>query len=594
MTDARVNNCLLGVETSCSGRRWLERPIDERYVQAAIQRFGMPDILARILSARGVELDAIDDYLNPRLRELLPDPSSLADMDRATARLVQAILDQEKIVIFGDYDVDGATSTALFLRYMAMIGVAAGFYIPDRMTEGYGPNEPAMEKLHRDGYQLIVTVDCGTMAHKALARAEMLGLDVIVVDHHQIGEAPPKALALVNPRRADDASGLGHLAAVGVSFMVLVGLNRSLRQAGYFAEREEPNLLDLLDLVALGTVCDVVPLRDLNRAFVLQGLKILQSRQNVGLAALADVSRAQPPMGTYEIGFMLGPRVNAGGRVGESSLGPRLLLSSDKEEVTALAMRLDAYNTERRALEAKVLDRALVQLEAATAGYNMVPPALIAADQDWHPGVIGIVAGRLKDRFYRPVFVISFDADGAGKGSGRSIPGFDLGQMVAKAVGLGLIQGGGGHAMAAGVTLTQDQLQGFRDFLLQECALAATEASRALRCDAALQPSAATRDLLDMIDRAGPYGAGNPEPRFVIPSAQIAYRKEVSGGHIQCTLADAGRGKLKAIAFASLDETVRNRLLTHQGPLHIVGALRADDWQGRRGVQLMIQDIAIP
>ncbi len=594
MTDARVDDYLLGVETSCSGRRWLGRVIDERYVQAASQRFGLPDILARILSARGVDLDAIEDYLNPRLRELLPDPSTLADMDKATERLTRAIMQREKIVIFGDYDVDGATSTALFLRYLSMLGVAAGFYIPDRMTEGYGPNAPAMEKLHQDGYQLMVTVDCGTMAHAALARADALGLDVIVVDHHQTGEAPPKALALINPRRVDDASGLGHLAAVGVSFMVLVGLNRHLRRAGYFDDRDEPNLLDLLDLVALGTVCDVVPLRDLNRAFVLQGLKVLQLRHNVGLAALADVSRAQPPLGTYEIGYMLGPRVNAGGRVGEASLGTRLLLSSDKEEVTALAMRLDAYNTERRALEAKVLDQASAQLEGETAGHNMVPPALVAADTDWHPGVIGIVAGRLKDRFYRPVFVISFDADGGGKGSGRSIPGFDLGQMVAKAVGLGLIQAGGGHAMAAGITLTQDQLPGFRDFALQECALAATETSRALRCDAALQPSAATRDLLDMIERAGPYGADNPEPRFVIPGAQISYRKEVSGGHIQCVLADAGGGKLKAIAFASLDEPVRHRLLSHQGPLHIVGALRADDWQGRRGVQFVVQDIAIP
>lgn len=594
MTDVSVRDSILGVEKSCSGRRWIERSIDDRFVQAAVQRYGISDILARILSARSVELEAISDYLNPRLRALLPDPSVLSDMDKAVARLCKAIVNQEKIVIFGDYDVDGATSTALFLRYLSQIGVEAGYYIPDRVKEGYGPNVKAMEQLQADGYSLVVTVDCGTMAHEALSHAAALGLEVIVVDHHQIGEAPPKTVALVNPRRPDDVSGLGHLAAVGVAFMVLVGLNRALRQGGYFSDRDEPNLLDLLDLVALGTVCDVVPLRDINRAFVIQGIKILQSRQNIGLAALSDISRAQPPLGTYEIGFMLGPRLNAGGRVGEARLGPRLLLSQDTEEVTALAMRLDGYNTERRALEAKVLDSALAQLQAETAGYNMVPPALIASHDDWHPGVIGIVAGRLKDRFYRPVFVISFDSDGLGKGSGRSIAGFDLGQMVAKAVAKGIIKGGGGHAMAAGVTLTQDQLSDFKTFILEQCVDASLETSQALRCDAALTPSAASRALFETIEQAGPYGAGNPEPRFVIPSAQIAYRKEVSGGHIQCTLADQQRGRLKAIAFASLDDVVRNRLLSHQGFLHVLGVLRADDWQGRRGVQFIIQDIAIP
>lgn len=594
MTEGADGSIILGVEKSVSGRRWVSRAYDESYVLAASQRYGLPDLVGRLLSARGVPLEAIDTYLDPRLKTSLPDPSSLRDMGRAVERLVKALEEKQKIAIFGDYDVDGATSTALMVSYLSSLGADVTYYIPDRIKEGYGPNVGAITHLHEQGVRLIVTVDCGTMAHDPLQHARKLGLDVIVVDHHQSADVPPPAYALVNPRRADDTSRLGHLAAVGVSFLVIVGLNRALRELGWFEALDEPNLLNYLDLVALGTVCDVVPLQDVNRAFVSQGLKILQSGNNVGLAALARVARAQPPYGTYELGFMLGPRVNAGGRVGESSLGARLLLSSSHDEVSALAMRLDDYNTERRAIESKVLNEAIERAEHEIAGQNMVPSALILGDKAWHAGVIGIVAGRIKDRFQRPVFIVSFDEDGNGKGSGRSVPGFDLGRLVTKAVDRGLILGGGGHAMAAGISLKADQLEEFSGFIREECQDAAVFRHETLKCDGAISPSGASRALYEQIQHVGPYGAGNPEPRLVLPSVHIAFSDTVGDGHVRCQLKDQNGGRIKAIAFSSVEEAVRRHLLSHKGPLHVVGYLRADDWQGRNDVQFNIQDIAIP
>lgn len=571
----------------------MARPIDERFVQAVQQRHGYSDILARVLSGRGVALEHVEDYLTPKIRDYLPDPLVLKEADKAIARVQQAIASGQQITIFGDYDVDGATSTALLLRYFEMIGVAADYYIPDRMREGYGPNTEAFDAIKARGGDVVVTVDCGTMAHEALAHGAQIGLDVIVIDHHQTAETRPACVALVNPRQIGDESELGHLAAVGVVFMVVVGLNRALREADFFAERAAPDLFGLLDLVALGTVCDVVPLKGLNRAFVTQGLAVMNGATGPGLAALAQVAKAKNPLGTYELGYVLGPRVNAGGRVGEAQLGTRLLMNADHEEAVALALRLDEFNRERRTIEASVLASAKAQIEHKIEGLNRVPSIVIAASDDWHAGVIGIVASRLKDHYHRPSFVISFDAQGLGKGSARSIPGFDLGQVITQLHNQGLIMSGGGHAMAAGVSLTREQLPAFSAYLSEAIANLDISEHRPVMVDALLSPHAATRELWESLEAAGPFGAANPEPVFVLPSVRVGFSKTVGDNHVQCAFTDDHGGRIKGIAFSSVDERVRGALLTHRGPLHVAGYMRADDWQGRRNVQFFVKDAAI-
>ena len=593
MTETVTGSALLGVDVSAAGRLWLGREIDERYVLAACQRFGISDILSRVLSARDVPLQEIEGYLNPRLRDLLPDPLTLKSADSAIARLIKAIKNKEKITVFGDYDVDGATSTSVLYRYFDSIGVKLDFYIPDRVTEGYGPNIPAFESIIKQGSTLVITVDCGTMSVAPLEYAKVNGLDVIVIDHHQTAETLPEACAVVNPRRQDDVSGLGHLAAVGVTFMVVVGLNRALRDENYFSTRDEPDLLQLLDLVALGTVCDVVPLKALNRAFVVQGLKVLASTQSAGLKALAHAARATPPFGTYELGYMLGPRVNAGGRVGEARIGAELLTTHDHEVAIGLALRLEDFNSARRLIESDVISEARRQIDEKIGQRNLTPAVLFASSDKWHPGVIGIAAGRLKDSYYRPSFVISFDAKGQGKGSARSISGFDLGQAVTKAQHKGLIIAGGGHAMAAGITLNRDQLPAFEQYMEAEFSEAAHFKVRQTSFDGVLSPQGANRRLFDELQLAGPYGAGNPEPSFVLPSVRITYSRIVGDGHVQCAIQDDGGGKLKGIAFNSTDEAVRALLMGHKSLIHLAGYLRADDWQGRRQTQFMIHDAAI-
>ena len=586
----------LGIERSLTGRRWAARLADERAALAIAQRHGLPDAICRLLAARDIGLDAVPDFLEPTLRKFLPDPSHLKDMDAAVARLVAAVEKGEKIVVFGDYDVDGATSSALLLRFFRAVGGNIGVYIPDRRKEGYGPNAAALLRIKEEGASVVVTVDCGITAFEPLAEARRAGLDLIVIDHHMAEIALPEAVAVVDPNRVDDDSPHKHMAAVGVAFLLAVGVNRALRDAGWYAgERQEPDLRQWLDLVALGTVCDVVPLVGVNRALVRQGLQVMAQRRNVGLAALADVARLKEPPGAYHLGFMLGPRVNAGGRVGQADLGARLLSSEDPHEVGALAVRLDEFNAERRAIEREVLDQAIARIEGLYGPDRKgLPSALLVESEGWHVGVIGIVASRLVERYGRPAFVIGMDG-ALGKGSGRSVRGVDLGAAVIAARQAGLLVNGGGHAMAAGLTVARDSLPELTRFLDERIApqLGAAPAMRELGIDAALAPAAATQELVDMIERAGPFGAGNALPRFALTGVRVSYAQPVGEGHVRCTLVGAERGRVEAIAFRANQTALGPALLDPARPvLHVAGALRIDRFGGRASVRLQIDDAA--
>ncbi len=586
----------LGIERSLTGRRWAARLADERAALAIAQRHGLPDAICRLLAARDIGLDAVPDFLEPTLRKFLPDPSHLKDMDAAVARLVAAVEKGEKIVVFGDYDVDGATSSALLLRFFRAVGGNIGVYIPDRRKEGYGPNATALLRIKEEGASVVVTVDCGITAFEPLAEARRAGLDLIVIDHHMAEVALPEAVAVVDPNRVDDDSPHKHMAAVGVAFLLAVGVNRALRDAGWYAgERQEPDLRQWLDLVALGTVCDVVPLVGVNRALVRQGLQVMAQRRNVGLAALADVARLKEPPGAYHLGFMLGPRVNAGGRVGQADLGARLLSSEDPHEVGALAVRLDEFNAERRAIEREVLDQAIARIEGLYGPDRKgLPSALLVESEGWHVGVIGIVASRLVERYGRPAFVIGMDG-ALGKGSGRSVRGVDLGAAVIAARQAGLLVNGGGHAMAAGLTVARDSLPELTRFLDERIApqLGAAPAMRELGIDAALAPAAATQELVDMIERAGPFGAGNALPRFALTGVRVSYAQPVGEGHVRCTLVGAERGRVEAIAFRANQTALGPALLDPARPvLHVAGALRIDRFGGRESVRLQIDDAA--
>lgn len=580
---------VLGVEESVLGKRWRPRLGDERTALGIAQRLDVPEIVGRIMAGRGVSMDDAERYLDPTLKTLLPDPSVMRDMDAAAARIAKAIHDSEPVAVFGDYDVDGATSSAVLHRYFAAIGVPLRIYIPDRLKEGYGPNAPALEALAKEGIKVALTVDCGITAFEALEAAADAGLDMIVVDHHVAEPKLPRAAAVVNPNRMDDDSGLGHLAAVGVAYMLVIALNRKLRADGWFADRTEPNLVQWLDLVALGTVCDVVPLTGLNRAFVTQGLKVMARRQNTGLRALADVARLNEAPGAFHLGFLLGPRVNAGGRVGEAGLGARLLTTEDAVEAQRLAEQLDRYNTERKEIEAAVLDAALAQV-----GEDFEGPAVIAVGEGWHPGVIGIVASRLVGKYGRPAFVIGTDGD-VGKGSARSIQGIDLGAAVIAARQSGLLINGGGHKMAAGLTVETAKIDALRKFLTERLwDEGAADIKPSLGVDGTLSVSGATPDLFEMIAQAGPYGAGNPEPRFVLADARVAFADVVGESHVRVSLSEIGGKPLKGIAFRATESGLGEMLLKNagKGHIHIAGHLRADTWQGRKGVQFVIEDAA--
>lgn len=588
----------LGVERSLTGKRWASRVEDDRLALTLAQRHDLPELLARVLAGRGVGLDEAPKFLEPSIRGYMPDPSVLTDMDKAAERAAKAIMSGESMAVFGDYDVDGATSSALLIRYCRAVGAPLRYYIPDRIKEGYGPNAPALLRLRKEGVKLVLTVDCGTMAHKALGQAKEAGLHVLVLDHHQAEPALPPVTALVNPNRLDDESGLGQLAAVGVTFLFIVALNRALRQAGWFnGEREEPDLLQWLDLVALGTVCDVVPLTGLNRAFVAQGLKVMARRANPGIAALADVSRLDGLPSTYHAGFLLGPRVNAGGRVGRADFGTRLLSTDDPLEAAQIAEELDRYNKERQAIEAEVLEEAMGRIEVRLQQErrNTLPPLIMAHGEGWHPGVIGIVASRIKDRWDRPSFVIAVDEKGEGKGSGRSVPGVDMGRAVTAALEEGLLVNGGGHAMAAGLTVKAGKIEALEDFLSarMEADVEAAASDRRLTLDGALVPKAATRATLEMIERAGPYGAGNTEPRFALPRLRLIRARVVGQNHVSCILSGEDGGTIKGIAFRAAEGPLGQALLDgHRGLYHVAGRLKADDWQGRKGVQLHIDDLS--
>jgi single-stranded-DNA-specific exonuclease len=589
---AAASTAFLGIEHSLGGRRWQARLDDERVGLALAQRLGLPEIVGQVLAARGVALDEADAFLTPTLRHYLPDPSSLRDMDRAADRLARAILDGESVAVFGDYDVDGATSSALLHGFFKAVGAPLRIYIPDRMKEGYGPNAPALRRLRDEGVKIVVTVDCGISAHDALTAAAEAGLEIVVVDHHVAEPRLPPAFAVINPNRLDENGALGHLAAVGVAFLLIVALNRRLRDLGaYGTARPEPDLRRWLDLVALGTVCDSVPLHGLNRAFVAQGLKVMAARGNVGLAALADVANLRSAPAAFHAGFLLGPRVNAGGRVGEAPLGAQLLTTDDPDEARRIAGRLDAYNQERRAIEATVTEEALAQQERRLAA-GTLPLLVVAAAEGWHPGVIGIVASRLVERFHRPVFVVAL-AEGMGKGSGRSIAGVDLGSAVIAARQAGLLINGGGHKMAAGITVAADRLAELEAFLLDHVGrqLAGAVPQPTLGIDGGMAVGAAKPELMALIAQIGPFGMGNAEPRFAFPAARIAKADVVGEDHVRCFLTDAGGARLKAIAFRAVGTPLGQALLQARGGvLHLAGHLRADEWRGQNEVQLVIED----
>ena len=583
---------MLGVERSLLGKRWRARLVDSMAGLSLAQAIEAPELIGRVLAARGIAAEEAQDYLDPTLRRLLPDPLHLRDMETAIARLARALEAGEKIAIFGDYDVDGATSAALLSRFLAAVAGAPTIYIPDRLREGYGPNAAAMRMLEAQDVRVVVTVDCGISAFDALAEAADAGLDVIVVDHHVAEARLPRACAVIDPNRLDDDSTHGQLAAVGVAFLLVVGLNRHLREAGWYRGRAEPDLLQWLDLVALGTVCDVVPLTGVNRAFVRQGLTVMRQRRNTGLRALGDVAGLEEPPGVYHLGFILGPRVNAGGRVGEASLGARLMTTADEDEASKIAHHLDALNRERQAIEQAVLEEAIEQVESTGGGEASSAPLVLAHDERWHAGVIGIVASRLKERYNRPTVVIAWE-DGVGKASCRSVPGVDIGAAVTAARQAGLLVNGGGHPMAAGFTIEQSGLGALSDFLHTRLADAAGAAASApsLGLDGALGVEGATADLLEMLEAAGPFGAGNPEPRFAIAGAQLLRADIVGRGHVRCQLVGRSGKRLKGIAFRSADNALGNALLAGAGaPFHLAGRLRLDRRRGTRAVELHIDD----
>ncbi len=575
---------------SVTGRRWLAQACDERMALAVAQSHNMPELAARILVGRGVDLDTVEAHMAPTLRGFLPDPSSLLDMDRAAERIAQAVMAGERIALFADYDVDGATSSALLLRFLRAIGSDALLYVPDRILEGYGPNAAAFGILAGQGAKLVITLDCGITAHEPLLAARDAGLEVIVIDHHTADIQLPEALAVINPNRLDETRTLGHLAAVGVTFLSLVAINRSLRAAGWYASRPEPDLRQWLDLVALGTVADVVPLTGLNRAFVTQGIKVMAQRRNLGLAALADVAKINESPSAYHLGFVFGPRVNAGGRVGKADCGARLLSTDDQAEAVELAALLDGHNAERKAIEAATLEAALAQVE--TSGQAESARIIVVAGDGWHPGVIGIVASRLMDRYHRPACVIGI-ADGVGKGSGRSIPGIDLGSAIIAAKTAGLLTAGGGHPMAAGFTIPAGRIKIFAAFLEARIADGSARADPVLAIDGVISCGGATVALAETIERLGPFGAGNAEPRFALTGARIVKADLVGTSHVRCILSDSSGALLKAIAFRAAESPLGMALLQSGGmPVSLAGKVKLDRWNGEVRVQFQIDDAA--
>jgi single-stranded-DNA-specific exonuclease len=591
-----VPRAFLGVERSVTDQRWVSRldQAGQNRALAMAQLHGMPELIARVLAGRGVGVDEALEFLDPTIRSLMPDPHTLTDCDIAANRLAAAIENNEKIAIFGDYDVDGASSAALMYRFLNHFGLVPEIYIPDRIFEGYGPNPAAMQQLAANGATLIVTVDCGSTSHESLLAAKQAGTDVVVIDHHQVGETLPICVALVNPNRQDDLSGQGHLCAAGVVFLVLVATLRVMKDK---KDRRAftLDLLSFLDIVALATVCDVVPLKGLNRAYVVKGLVAARHMTNAGMAALFKTAGLGGPVTPYHFGFLIGPRINAGGRIGDAALGSRLLTIDDPTGAEAIAAKLDELNRERQAMEAVMLAEA--EAEAlAEYGDGSGAGVIVTARENWHPGIVGLLASRLKDRFRRPAFAIAFNASGKGTGSGRSISGFDLGRMVRAAVDNGLLVKGGGHAMAAGLTVERSNLGKLRTFFEESAAkaIASLVENSALKIDGAIGASGATLELIDRLEAAGPYGSGHSQPIFAIPAHRLKDARLVGTNHVKITLEALDGTRLDGIAFRAADAPLGQLLLNGRGrSVHVAGTLGAEQWQGHRRVQIRVLDAAI-
>lgn len=587
----RAMSAVLDVTQSLSGQEWRWRSTS---ADARDPGFKPDDLVTQLLLARGATRETLEINRDPTIRGFMPDPSVFQDMDKAAERIADAITSQQKVVIFGDYDVDGATSAALLIRLLRDLGLEAGYYIPDRLMEGYGPSGEALVKLGEQGSDLVVTVDCGAMAFEALDMASKAGVEVIVVDHHKCAAELPKALALVNPNRLDESDAgaeHGHLAAVGMAFLLGAAIIRTLRQRDYFRERSEPKLLELLDIVALGTVADVAQLRGLNRAFVSQGLKVLSGRQNPGMSALIDASRLKRAPICSDLGFALGPRINAGGRVGKSDLGVRLLTTQDRDEAQSIAAELNHLNEERRAIEAHVLEEA----EAMCTGQENQAVAVLSS-KGWHPGVIGIVASRIKEKLGKPAIIIAEDENGIGKGSGRSITGVDLGAAIIAAKDSGLLIAGGGHAMAAGITIASGKIAAFAEFLNEQLAenIGAAQSGRALLLDAVLSPKGVNPLFVEAMDGAGPYGMGWPAPRIAAGPVRIIKCDIVGKDHVRMIVAGDDGGSIKTIAFRAAETDLGQALLTapKNRKLWIAGRAKIDDWGSRPAAEIHLEDAA--
>lgn len=589
-----MKQAFLGIERSVKGRRWIDR-MSQAQTQVALdiaQRYGIADILARVLAGRGVTADQALGFLDPTLKALMPDPRSVTDLEAAAQRIATAIRNRERIAIFGDYDVDGASSSALLARYLRFFGVDVQIYIPDRIFEGYGPNPAAMRELASTA-SLIVTVDCGTNSAEAFGAIEGSATDIVVIDHHQVGGPLPAVTAVVNPNRDDDLSGLGHLCAVGMVFMTLVDVSRQLRGHGV---SPLPDLLSMLDIVALGTVCDVVPLTGLNRAFVTKGLIAARHLGNPGLSALARVASIGEPLNPFHFGFLIGPRINAGGRIGNAALGATLLCEEDTNRAAEIAEELDRLNRERQVMETEMVADACAEADRDLAS-SAPPSVIVTSSTGWHPGIVGLIAARLKEYTRRPAFAIALDGSGKGTGSGRSIPGFDMGKLVRAAVDEGILIKGGGHAMAAGITVERDRLGDLRAFFEEKAGSAVMSIleNETLSVDGALSARGANLAMIGELEKAGPYGSGNPEPLFVLPNHRVTSSAVVGNGHLKLRLQAEDRSQLEAIAFRAADTDLGQLLSGRAGrPVHVAGTLSINHWNGRQTPQMRIVDAAEP
>ncbi|UWF58164.1 single-stranded-DNA-specific exonuclease RecJ [Brucella sp. 2716] len=586
----------LGVKQSATGQKWVDRlgPREANTALAIAQHHGISDLVARVLAGRGVSVEGAPEFVDPTLRNLMPDPATLNDMDNAAGRIADVIERRETVAIFGDYDVDGACSSALMARFLKHYGVQHSIYIPDRIFEGYGPNPDAMRELAAKGASLIVTVDCGTNSAPSITAARQAGADVVVLDHHQVGgDLPEDAVAIVNPNREDDISQQGHLCAAGVVFLTLVQVAKILRARGKGAA---PDLLSMLDLVALATVCDVVPLKGVNRAFVVKGLLVARGQSNVGLAALARVARIGEPLNAFHLGYLIGPRINAGGRIGDAGLGARLLTLDDPAMADRIAMELDRLNQERQAMEAEMLMEAEAEASLEISG-GAGASVIVTASDRWHPGIVGLLASRLKEKARRPAFAIAFNANGVGSGSGRSISGLDLGKLVRGAVEKGLLVKGGGHAMAAGITIERGNLGALRAYLEEEAVdiVSRLRENQSLSIDGALAASGATVALYEALQKAGPYGSAHPQPLLALPHHVLADVRGVGRDHVRVTLRGADGKRVNAIAFRAAEGDLGRFLFNNIGcSVHVAGNLSLNHWNGSVSPQIQILDAALP